>query len=169
MWDSLQESGNTQSLTFSPEIGGGQGPPGVEEESRRRRPWAGARGWGCEARVPSLPPQLSPRGAPASLCLGLALPLRTAGWSHVPLPSTSLPPPLPCPEGMVWRLWPLPPTASCLAALASLRGGWAGRGRKPLPGRQAGSWGAPEGPRHRCPGVGRTPGERPGATVWDTA
>lgn len=52
MWDSLQESGNTQSLTFSPEIGGGQGP--------RRRPWAGARGWGCEARVPSLPPQLSP-------------------------------------------------------------------------------------------------------------
>lgn len=32
MWDSLQESGNTQSLTFSPEIGGGQGPPGVEEE-----------------------------------------------------------------------------------------------------------------------------------------
>lgn len=42
MWDSLQESGNTQSLTFSPEIGGGQGPPGVEEEEEEEEALGGS-------------------------------------------------------------------------------------------------------------------------------
>lgn len=141
----------------------------LQESWRRRRPWAGARGWGCEARVPSLPPQLSPRGAPASLCLGLALPLRAAGWSHVPASLHSPPtaPALPGENGLA----PLAPaTYGLLFGCTGLSpGGWAGRGQKPLPGRQAGSWRAPEGCLHPFPGVGRTPGERPGATVWDTA
>ena len=166
MWDSLQESGNTQSLTFSPEIGGGQGP--------RRRPWAGARGWGCEARVPSLPPQLSPRvgrgvGGPCFPLPG-ARPSPENRRLESRAASLRFPPAAPALPGEN-GLAPLAPATYglLLVALASLHGGWARRGQKPLPGSQAGSWGAPEGHRHPFPGAGRTLGERPGATMWDTA
>lgn len=118
MWDSLLESGNAERLTFSPEMGWGRGPlggPGLE-------PWGGGVG-----QSPFPPPQLSL--GPCFLCL-LALPLRTAGWNHVP-PSPA--PPRPC-----WREWPgllAPATYGllfCCPGLSRWRLG--GRGQRLLPG-----------------------------------
>lgn len=98
------------------------------------RPWAGAMGWGCRAE-----PLHSPTAelGPLLPLPELAFPLRTTGWNHVPAS------PLPhCPAGENGlAFWPLPPTASCFAALASLDGDWVGVGKGrfpaayPCPGR----------------------------------
>lgn len=111
-----------ESLACSPEMGWGRGPPG----GPGREPWGGG-----VRQSPFPPPQLS--WGPCFLRL-LPSP-ENAGGNHVGFPL----PLRPC-----WREWPgpwpLPPTASCFAALASLHGGWDGRGPRPLPGHQPPSW-----------------------------
>lgn len=77
-------------------------------------------GGGGVRRSPSPPPRLSP--GPCSL------PLRTVGRGHAPAGLRSR-----TAGGNGLAFWPLPPTASRCAAVASLDGGWGGRGQRPLP------------------------------------
>lgn len=105
MWDSSLGSGNAKGLPFSPEMGWGQGPPPVG-------------GLGPEPGVGEARPEPFP---PATLGPGAPLPLRTAVWNHLPALLCTLPPAPAGEDGL--GPWPLPPTASCLAAQASLHGG----------------------------------------------
>lgn len=84
-------------------------------------PWAGARGWGCQAE-----PLPSPTAEPGPL---LPSPENRGLGSHARRP------PLPHgpagEHGLAFR--PLSPTASCCATLAFLDGGRGGCGQRPLP------------------------------------
>ena len=153
MWDSLLEFGRARSLTFSPEMGRGRGGPGPEPR----------RGGGWRARAPSHPP-------PAEL-LG---PLLAVPRAH-PSPENRrresrarLAPAPPRP------LRPLPPPASCFAALAARTEAGPGVGNSRFPAAALGLRAA-EAYRRPC-GVGRvsglcedTRGEGQGATTWDRA
>ena len=161
MWDSLLEFGRARSLTFSPEMGRGRGGPGPEPR----------RGGGCRARAPSHPPTAELLGPLLAVPQAHPSPENRRRESR---PRLGPAPPLPLPERTAWPLRPLPPPASCFAALAALREAGPGVGKSGFPAAALGL-GAAETYRRPC-GVGRvsglwegTRGEGQGATTWDRA
>lgn len=129
--------------------------------SQGGRPWVGANGWGCEARVPSLPPQLSPQGPLLPFAWGSPFPENRRLESRACFPP--LPSHRPCPAGREWfgPFGPchLRPLFGCTGLLSMEAGPSVGKATswqpEPGPGEPGGRW-------HPCPGVGRTVGEGQG-------